>query len=105
MRLKNGKACPKIDVFLTCAGEDLETVRNTAAAACAIDYPADYQFIKAVYEELLPANPTFGLNDILALLKQRPDIYALNAEYAGVNWYRNHLDELKTVSADQTKTL
>ncbi|RZK25585.1 MAG: acylneuraminate cytidylyltransferase, partial [Hymenobacter sp.] len=38
-------------------------------------------------------------------LKQRPDIYALNADLAGVNWYRNHLDELKTVDAANTKHL
>jgi len=68
-----------------------------------IDYPADYAFIKAVYEALYSANPNFGLEDILTLLKQRPDIYALNADLAGVNWYRNHLDELKTVDAGQTK--
>ncbi|OGX91939.1 cytidylyltransferase domain-containing protein [Hymenobacter coccineus] len=70
-----------------------------------IDYREDYEFIKAVFEALYPANPAFGLDDILALLKQRPDIYALNASLAGVNWYRNHLDELKTVAADQTKAL
>ncbi|MGI4734381.1 MAG: cytidylyltransferase domain-containing protein [Janthinobacterium lividum] len=68
-----------------------------------IDYPADYEFIKAVYEALYPGNPHFGLDEILALLKQRPDIYALNADLAGVNWYRNHLDELKTVAASNTK--
>jgi spore coat polysaccharide biosynthesis protein SpsF len=70
-----------------------------------IDYAADYDFIKAVYEALYPANPAFSLEDILTLLKQRPDIYALNADLAGVNWYRNHLDELKTVSTEQTKAL
>lgn len=68
-----------------------------------IDYPADYEFIKAVYEALYPTNLNFGLDEILALLKQRPDIYALNADLAGVNWYRNHLDELKTVDAGNTK--
>jgi spore coat polysaccharide biosynthesis protein SpsF len=68
-----------------------------------IDYPADYEFIKAVYEALYPTNPNFGLDEILTLLKQRPDIYALNADLAGVNWYRNHLDELKTVDAGNTK--
>ena len=70
-----------------------------------IDYPADYQFIKEVYEALYPGNPAFNLGDILTLLKQRPDIYGLNADLAGVNWYRNHLDELRTVSADNTKQL
>jgi spore coat polysaccharide biosynthesis protein SpsF len=70
-----------------------------------IDYPADYQFIKVVYEALYPSNPAFSLDDILTLLKQRPDIYGLNADLAGVNWYRNHLDELRTVDAGQTKSL
>jgi spore coat polysaccharide biosynthesis protein SpsF len=69
-----------------------------------IDYAADYEFIKAVYEALYPVNPAFSLADILSLLKQRPDIYALNADLAGVNWYRNHLDELKTVNAGNTKS-
>ena len=68
-----------------------------------IDYPADYEFIKAVYEALYPGKPHFGLADILTLLKQRPDLYALNADLAGVNWYRNHLDELRTVDAANTK--
>ena len=68
-----------------------------------IDYPADYDFIRAVYEELYPANPAFGLADILRLLAEKPGIFALNADLAGVNWYRHHLDELKTVDPTQTK--
>jgi len=70
-----------------------------------IDYQADYEFIKAVFEELYPAKPEFSCEDILELLGKRPDIYQINAEYSGVNWYRNHLDELKTITPDQTKTL
>ncbi|MBS1663284.1 MAG: glycosyltransferase family protein [Bacteroidetes bacterium] len=70
-----------------------------------IDYAEDYQFIKAVYDELYPANPLFGVLEILDLLERRPDLYTINAEMAGVNWYRLHLDELKTVTADQTKLI
>lgn len=70
-----------------------------------IDYPEDYEFINAVYEALYFDKPAFGLNDILRLLEQRPDIARLNAHLAGVNWYRNHLDELKTVDISQTRTL
>ena len=70
-----------------------------------IDYQVDYEFIKTVFEELYPAKPDFSCEDILELLEKRPDIYQINAEYSGVNWYRNHLDELKTISPDQTKTL
>ncbi len=68
-----------------------------------IDYPEDYAFIGAVYEALYPKNPRFGLSDILAFVESRPDIFALNSRYAGVNWYRHHLHELKTITADQTR--
>ncbi len=68
-----------------------------------IDYEADYQFIKRVYEELYPTKPGFFCEDILDLLEENPEIYNINARYAGVNWYRNHLDELKTISSVQTK--
>jgi spore coat polysaccharide biosynthesis protein SpsF len=70
-----------------------------------IDYSEDYQFIKRVYEELYPAKPDFSCDDILSLLSAQPEIYNINAGYAGVNWYRNHLDELKTVGSEQTKSL
>ena len=70
-----------------------------------IDYPEDYAFIRAVYEALYPGNPAFGLADVLHLLAERPDIAGLNAHLAGVNWYRNHLDELTTVDASQTKVI
>ncbi len=69
-----------------------------------IDYPQDYEFIKAVYNALYPSNPAFGLTDILSLLQRKPGIFALNQSLAGVNWYRNHLEELKTVDASQTRT-
>jgi spore coat polysaccharide biosynthesis protein SpsF len=69
-----------------------------------IDYMEDYQFIKAVYEELSPDGRTlFSLNDILELLRRRPDIHDINARYAGVNWYRHHLTELKTISSGSTR--
>ncbi|MBS7564928.1 glycosyltransferase family protein [Mucilaginibacter sp. Bleaf8] len=68
-----------------------------------IDYQKDYEFIKQVYEALYPQNPNFSCTDILSLLEQRPDIYEINAQYAGVNWYRNHLHELRTIRATQTR--
>lgn len=70
-----------------------------------IDYEEDYRFIRAVYEALYPFNPLFGVRDILSLLERRPDIYAINAELAGVNWYRHHMDELKTITVGQTRSL
>jgi len=71
-----------------------------------IDYAEDYTFIRAIYEALYrPERPIFSLGDILAYLDQHPDVFELNAKFAGVNWYRNHLDELKTVSKSETRQL
>ncbi len=70
-----------------------------------IDYLEDYLFIKSVYGELYPQKPNFNLYDILTFLKNKPEIFEINEKYAGVNWYRNHLDELKTVIKAQTRAL
>jgi spore coat polysaccharide biosynthesis protein SpsF len=70
-----------------------------------IDYKEDYDFIKQVYDELYNTNPRFELNDILNLLEKKPAILFINSKYAGVNWYRNHLDELTTITPEQTKIL
>jgi len=68
-----------------------------------LDYSQDLEFLRAVFAGLYPGNPHFGLEDILSFLQERPQVFHLNQEFAGVNWYRNHLDELKTVSALETR--
>jgi spore coat polysaccharide biosynthesis protein SpsF len=69
-----------------------------------LDYPEDLAFVSAVYAELWrPGQTPFGLGDILALLEARPEIRELNARYAGVNWYRHHLGDLRTVKAAETR--
>ncbi len=70
-----------------------------------IDYKEDYEFLKKVYDELYEDNIRFGLNDILVLLEKKPEIKKINQMYAGVNWYRNHLKELKTITPEQTKKI
>ena len=40
LRLLDKHDPPRVDLFITCAGEDHDTVMNTAEAACALDYPA-----------------------------------------------------------------
>jgi spore coat polysaccharide biosynthesis protein SpsF len=62
-----------------------------------VDYPEDYAFVRRVYAELYHSRPAFGLQDILDLLSRRPQIAQVNQKYAGVNWYRHHLLDLKTI--------
>ena len=39
----------------------------------------------------------FGLEDILSLIEESPEIGKLNEHYAGRYWYENHLNELQTI--------
>lgn len=69
-----------------------------------IDYPDDYELIRRVFEALYRDDrPPFGLGEILAYLDAHPDVFRLNQRYAGVNWYRHHLAELRTVDASRTR--
>jgi spore coat polysaccharide biosynthesis protein SpsF len=68
-----------------------------------LDYEEDYHFIRAVYDALYHETPRFSLEDILTYLSQHPEIAELNRSYAGVNWYRHHLGELRTITTAQTK--
>lgn len=43
-----------------------------------VDEPADLAFVSRVYEALYPADPAFGTEDVLRLLRERPEISALN---------------------------
>jgi spore coat polysaccharide biosynthesis protein SpsF len=67
-----------------------------------VDYIEDLDFVRAVFQQLYRPGSVFSLDEILELLEKRPDIFALNARFAGVNWYRHHLDELRTVDGSHT---
>lgn len=70
-----------------------------------IDYQEDYEFVKRIYEALYVINPMFRLKDILSLLEKSPELMNINGHLAGVNWYRDHLNELKTIKPQQTKII
>jgi len=44
-----------------------------------LDYPEDYAFIKRIYEELYRPEKIFHMEDVLDLLKRKPEISALNS--------------------------
>jgi spore coat polysaccharide biosynthesis protein SpsF len=53
---------------------DLSSLRWT------VDDPRDFAFATAVYEALYPVNPAFGAEDILRLLRDRPELARLNGD-------------------------
>src|SRR3989339_11812 len=68
-----------------------------------IDFPEDYELIRKVYDELYSKNPAFSLNDILTLLKQKPEIAEINQQYLGKYWYEDHLNELTHIDEFKNK--
>lgn len=65
-----------------------------------LDYDEDFQFISRIYEEF-KGKELFLMDDILDLLARKPEIHEINRVHSGVNWYRKHEGELKTVMKDQ----
>lgn len=50
-----------------------------------VDYPEDFAFVKAIYEELYCQNRLFLTNDILNLLENKPEIKDLNKKFVSQN--------------------
>ena len=46
-----------------------------------LDHPEDLELIRRLIEALGPANPVFGIHDVLAYLDAEPGLRALNARY------------------------
>ena len=62
-----------------------------------LDYEEDYEFIKAIYENLYKEGEVFLMRDILRFLDAHPEIREINKMHLGKVWYTKHLGELKTI--------
>lgn len=66
-----------------------------------LDYADDYALVAGVYAALWrPTGPPFGLDQILAFLEAHPDVRALNARFAGDNWYDRLLEQRSSPAAE-----
>lgn len=69
-----------------------------------LEFPEDYQFVLAVFDELWTVRkPIFPMEEILALTRERPELCRMNVHLTGVNWYRHHLNALRTISSADTR--
>ncbi len=55
--------------------EDLSSLRWT------VDEPEDFEFVRLVYERLYPGKPDFTTDDVLALLRESPELKQFNARF------------------------
>lgn len=51
---------------------------NLSCMRWTVDEPEDLNFVSAIFEALYPSNPAFGMQDVLDLLRRRPEIGAMN---------------------------
>lgn len=46
-----------------------------------VDEPEDFEFAKRVYELLYPTKPEFGIDDVLTLIQQTPNLAEMNKQF------------------------
>ena len=51
---------------------------DLSAMRWTVDEPRDFEFVSRVYEMLYPSNPAFATEDVLALLRHKPELLAIN---------------------------
>ncbi|HJS39355.1 MAG TPA: glycosyltransferase family protein [Burkholderiales bacterium] len=57
---------------------DFRDAQDRSHLRWTVDEPADFDFVRAVYERLYPANPSFGSADVYRLLEREPGLAAMN---------------------------
>jgi spore coat polysaccharide biosynthesis protein SpsF len=55
--------------------------KNLSKLRWTVDYAEDLAFVRAIYERLYRDFETFGMSDVLSLLKADPELAAVNANY------------------------
>jgi spore coat polysaccharide biosynthesis protein SpsF len=52
--------------------------RDLSGLRWTVDVPQDLEFVKIIFETLYPVNPLFDMDDVLDLLKKKPELSLLN---------------------------
>lgn len=67
--------------------------KNLSHHRWTVDEPADFEFVKRVYESLYESNPRFTTEDILTLLKTNPELCRINYHIVHGEGYLKSLEE------------
>lgn len=69
----------------------LKQERDLSALRWTVDEAPDFELVSRIYEALYPGNPTFGMQEILGFLEQRPELKLLNSQYQCNEGYQTSL--------------
>jgi len=78
----------------------LEDSVDLSAMRWTVDEPRDLEFVRSVYEALYPANPAFTSADVLGLLRDRPELMAVNHGIERNEGLRRSIEKLKESSGE-----
>jgi spore coat polysaccharide biosynthesis protein SpsF len=71
---------------------NVENNRNLSELRWTVDTPQDLEFVRRVYE-YLEELPYFGMNEVLALLEEHPELKEINAGFERNEGYEKSLSE------------
>lgn len=60
---------------------DLKNEENLSHLRFTVDYPEDFELVKKIYELLYNENKKFALNEILDLLRKKPELLDINKKH------------------------
>lgn len=89
---------------------ELYRLKNVAAPpelaaphlSLVLDTPVDLEMVTAIYEGLYPADLRFSLRDVLAFLRQHPDIAAMNQHIPRPHTVSRYFSEIKVPGSDMS---
>lgn len=61
--------------------ENLACRRDLSALRWTVDEPEDFEFVRSVFENLYQGNPLFRMDDVLDLMKRKPELALLNKRF------------------------
>ena len=67
-------------------------IKDLSKLRWTVDYQEDLEFVKKIYNKLYSKNQFFGMNEILNLLDENPEITKINEKFSakvGMNEYNN----------------
>lgn len=72
---------------------------NLAGMRWTVDEPQDLEFVRAVYDHL--GSTSFGMADVLDILKKRPELAEINASIGRNEGYQKSLREDRLIDAER----
>jgi len=68
-----------------------ENLQDLSSLRWTVDEPEDFALVERIYGALFPANPEFGMSEVLDYVQEHPEILSLNAHIARDEGYAQSL--------------